>query len=430
MVDSITPNIKITNQTEGGNNNTWGAIADTNFETIDNKFGDMTSITTTGGNTTLTDSQEIVAILYVDGTLAANATITFSGRGGFWIVYNDTTGDYTLTCKVSGQTGVVIPQDGKRLIYCDGTDILFGNTETAVAEEVLVTSATTCDILGAGSEFIRITGTTVITSFGSAANQKRFVRAAGTFKITHNASTLILPGGYDITASPGDTFIVISDASGNARVYAYQRVSQPPPVMPIGTILDFAGSSAPSYFLLCYGQAISRTSYAALFAVIGITYGAGDSTTTFNLPDCRGRVSAGKDNMGGSSANRLTNQSGGLNGDTLGDTGGEETVTLTSSQMPSHTHTFSDTSSSNGAHTHTVTNRAFTGGVGGGSGTEFLVDATTNQGNAAQATPPTSSSNGAHTHTVSGTTSSAGSSGAHNNVQPTIIFNKIIFAGV
>lgn len=423
MTDTTTPNIKLTNQTEGGNNNTWGTIADTNFETIDNKFGDTTSITTTGGNTTLTDSQEIVAIIDVNGTLAANATITFSGRGGFWIVNNGTTGDYTLTCLVSGQTGVVIPQDGQRLIYCDGTDILLGNTETDVAEEVGVVSATTCNILGAGSEFIRITGTTVITSFGSTPNQKRFVRAAGTFKITHNASTLILPGGYDITTTPGDTFIVISDASGNARVYAYQRVSQPPPVMPIGTILDYAGSSAPSYFLLCHGQAASRTTYAALFAVIGITYGAGDSTTTFNLPDCRGRVVAGKDNMGGTSANRLTNQSGGLDGDTLGDTGGAETVTLTSSQMPSHTHTFSDTSSSNGAHTHSVP--LTHGGSSTGSGFPGF-DGT----GAAYPTYTETGSDGAHTHTVSGTTSSTGSSGAHNNVQPTIIFNKIIFTGV
>lgn len=426
MTDTITPNIKLTNQTEGGNNNTWGTIADTNFETIDNKFGDTTSITTTGGNTTLTDNQEIVAILYVDGTLAANATITFSGRGGFWIVFNDTTGDYTVTCKVSGQTGVVVPQAGKRLIYCNGTDILFGNTETAVAEEVLVASATTCDILGAGSEFIRISGTTTITSFGSAANQKRFVRATGAFKITHNASTLILPGAQDITTASGDTFIVISDPSGNSRVYAYQRASQPPPVMPIGTILDYAGSSAPSYFLLCYGQAISRTTYAALFAVIGVTYGAGDSTTTFNLPDCRGRVVAGKDNMGGTSANRLTNQSGGLNGDTLGDTGGAETGTIARTNLPNVTLDVTGTAASNGAHNHDYIAPTGTSGAhetgSGRVGDPTSVTAGTN-----------TSTNGAHTHSVTGTTSSINGGVAQtdiNNVQPTIIFNKIIFAGV
>lgn len=64
------------------------------------------------------------------------------------------------------------------------------------------------------------------------------------------------------------------------------------------------------------------------------------------------------------------------------------------------------TTTTDGAHTHTVTNRAFTGGVGGGGGSDFLVDATTNQSHSAQATPPTSSSNGNHNHNVSGYTNS------------------------
>ena len=58
-------------------------------------------------------------------------------------------------------------------------------------------------------------------------------------------------------------------------------------VTPVGSILLFAGSSAPAGWLLCQGQAISRTTYATLFAVIGTTFGAGDGSTTFNLPDFR-----------------------------------------------------------------------------------------------------------------------------------------------
>lgn len=64
--------------------------------------------------------------------------------------------------------------------------------------------------------------------------------------------------------------------------------------IPTGTILDYAGSSAPSGYLMCDGSAVSRTTYAALFGVIGTTYGAGDGSTTFNLPDCRGRVKVAK----------------------------------------------------------------------------------------------------------------------------------------
>lgn len=71
-------------------------------------------------------------------------------------------------------------------------------------------------------------------------------------------------------------------------------------VVPVGTVLPYAGSAAPnSLYLLCDGSAVSRTTYAALFALIGTTYGVGDGSTTFNLPDLRGRVPVGK----GSNAN-------------------------------------------------------------------------------------------------------------------------------
>lgn len=107
-----------------------------------------------------------------------------------------------------------------------------------------------------------------------------------------------------------------------------------------GTVLDFAGSAAPDGWLLCYGQAISRSDYSVLFAKIGTTFGAGDGSTTFNLPDCRGRVSAGKDNMGGTAASRMTASAGGIDAATLGAAGGAATHALTVAQMPSHTHTY------------------------------------------------------------------------------------------
>ena len=73
--------------------------------------------------------------------------------------------------------------------------------------------------------------------------------------------------------------------------------------MPAGMLFPFAGASAPTGYLLCHGQAVSRTTYADLFTAIGTTYGTGDGSSTFNLPDLRGRVIAGQDDMGGSSAN-------------------------------------------------------------------------------------------------------------------------------
>lgn len=119
--------------------------------------------------------------------------------------------------------------------------------------------------------------------------------------------------------------------------------------VPKGAILPFTGTSVPTGWLLCYGQAVSRTTYALLFAVIGIAYGPGDSSTTFNLPDLRGRYPLGKDNMGGSGANRVTQAVSGILATTLGSVGGdqhaqEDTFTSTSTatsvvdEGPGHRH--------------------------------------------------------------------------------------------
>lgn len=113
---------------------------------------------------------------------------------------------------------------------------------------------------------------------------------------------------------------------------------QIPVSLPAGSISPFAGATAPDGWLFMYGQAVSRATYAALFLAIGTTFGAGDGSTTFNLPDARGRVLFGKDDMGGTPANRATTGGGGLNGAALGAVGGSEAVTLSAAQMPSHNH--------------------------------------------------------------------------------------------
>lgn len=160
-----------------------------------------------------------------------------------------------------------------------------------------------------------------------------------------------------------------------------------------GTVKDFAGATAPLGYLFCYGQAISRTTYSALFTAIGTLYGVGDGSTTFNLPDARGRVIAGKDDMGGSSANRLTNQSGGLNGDTLGATGGTETHTLVEAEIPVLQHKIGGTAG------RRAYSPDFNNGTAAGSGSAVW---------------------------GSSTIDNHGGGGAHNNVQPTLVFNKII----
>jgi microcystin-dependent protein len=87
-----------------------------------------------------------------------------------------------------------------------------------------------------------------------------------------------------------------------------------------GEIKPFAGATVPKGYLLCFGQAISRTAYAGLFAVLGTTYGAGDGSTTFNLPDLRSVVVGGLGNMGGTERGLLNSQVS----STLGATGGAQ----------------------------------------------------------------------------------------------------------
>lgn len=94
---------------------------------------------------------------------------------------------------------------------------------------------------------------------------------------------------------------------------------------PVGVINPFGGATAPEGWLLCDGQAISRTDYADLFDVIGTAFGSGDGSTTFNVPDMRGKVPVGFN----SSETEFDN---------LGETGGEKTHTLITSEMPAHNH--------------------------------------------------------------------------------------------
>jgi microcystin-dependent protein len=164
-------------------------------------------------------------------------------------------------------------------------------------------------------------------------------------------------------------------------------------IVPPGVVFPYAGSSAPAGYLLCDGTAISRTTYAALFAIIGTNYGVGDGATTFNLPDLRGRIPLGKDNMGGSSANRVTDAAA----DSLGGAGGSETHTLTTSELPAHNHRIANSAS------------------GGGGSSDLITTSVSANANEAYA-------NGTNNQYIE----NSGGGQAHANVQPYMTFNYII----
>lgn len=173
---------------------------------------------------------------------------------------------------------------------------------------------------------------------------------------------------------------------------------------PVGEITMWSTTSAPTGWLICDGSAVSRTTYSGLFAVVGTTFGSGDGSTTFNLPDFRGKVAVGR-NTGDASF------------DILGETGGSKTNALGSSNLPAHTHAVNDS-----GHAH-----------GGYGGTSFTVQYMSTAGGSVVTTAgPYTATNFATTATATtGITVTGGGNGtatgdAFSIVQPYLTVNFII----
>lgn len=185
----------------------------------------------------------------------------------------------------------------------------------------------------------------------------------------------------DDTGAEGSVNVVLHNLNRIPRGIRMVNKAYTPPTIGAGTgtgkragdIFLSGESSAPTDSLNCDGSAVSRSTYATLYGRIGTTFGAGDGSTTFNVPDFRRRVPVGK---GGSGTATLAN--------TLGSTGGAETHTLVTDEIPAHTHTY---------------------------GYEINVG---ESGNTEDCSAPVGVSS-------EYTTGSTGGGSAHNNVQPSLI---------
>lgn len=191
--------------------------------------------------------------------------------------------------------------------------------------------------------------------------------------------------------------------------------------MPPGIIVHYPATVVPAGYLACDGSAVSRTTYAALFAIIGTFYGAGDGSTTFNLPDIRGRVIAGYDS--GNATGRLTASTAqGVSASTVGNTGGEQAHTLVTGELAAHTHA---NSLSDPTHVHTINDPTHFHTIATSSATLGSVGDTAQGGNNAGPINTNAASTGISLNPVATgitiTNASAGSGNAHNTVQPTIV---------
>lgn len=204
----------------------------------------------------------------------------------------------------------------------------------------------------------------------------------GLFTNASDAVALKLDTLTAIASLATDDLLTAHDISAGTtgRVTVQQVLALLGSGVPTGTIIAYGSTTPPAEWLACVGTAVSRSTYAALFGVVGTTYGAGDGASTFNLPDLRGRIAMGY------------GQGVGLSNRTIGQQVGAETHQLSTTEMPSHTHSYS-----------ALTGAYSSGYVAGGAG----------QGESGQQLASTA-------------TGGAGSGAAHNNVQPSLVVNFLI----
>ena len=382
MSSTYSTRIRLEKQGSGENANTWGDILNANvIELADEAIAGYAVVSVSAGEEILTANngtadQSRNATLEIAGTLTANVTVVFPAQEKTYFIRENTTGSFNTFLKTAGGTAVGIQQGTNIMVATDGTTIVKSG-ETSVANF----TANALTVAG------NVSAATLITSGNATLNSATVTGNVSVATLVANAAT--------VTGNVGTATVVASGNITAANFIGNGSNLTGLVTLPSGVVLPYGGTSAPSGFILADGSSLSRTTFAALFAIFGTTYGS-DSGTTFTVPDLRGRVVAGQDDMGGASANRLTGLSGGVNGDTLGGAGGAETHLLTGVQ------------SGVAAHNHAYV-----------AGTTNLVDGRQQEGGGDPLTDlPTSKNTSAN--------SATDASQAHNNVQPTFILNYII----
>ncbi len=283
----------------------------------------------------------------------------------------DSRGEATIV--LSGASKVVLKDapDGNTIWTVDDVNISTGDILDSNGNEVIklvaVSSAVNeITVTNAGTG-----DTPVIASSGNDTNVNLNIRSKGTGTLALQSAAAPTTVGGTLTITGTTTTSGMLTASGGVTA-----ASSAIDVLPAGVVAYTAAASAPAGWFLCDGAAISRTTYSVLFAAIGTTFGAGDGSTTFNLPTQARRTIVG---AGGSGTATLAN--------TVGSTGGSETHTLVIGEIPAHTHT---------ENSYDLTAAFYAG------------------------------ANAARTNVNVQASGSAGGGGSHNNMQPSLVLNMII----
>ena len=318
MSSTYSPNLQIELLGAGDQAGNWGSTTNTNLGTLVEQSisGYTTQAVATGTDVTLTMTPGASATarnmyLQLTGTGGTATNLIVPANKKLYFIYNGASG--AVTVKVSGGTGVSVPVGAKVSLVCNGTDII---DATNYSSSLTVgTNATVTGDLSVGDAFtagsIAAYPTTNFTAAISGTTLTVSAVASGTLYvgqyITSGAAsgTQITAGsGSSWTVSPSQTVsstsmvaaagatsttVASTDNSTNIATTAYVKAAG----VPTGALFMWGTSSAPTGFLICNGSAVSRSTYSTLYGIVGTTFGVGDNSTTFNLPNFNGSMPIG-----------------------------------------------------------------------------------------------------------------------------------------
>jgi microcystin-dependent protein len=367
MASTYSTSLKLQLMGNGEDSGTWGSITNTNWNLAEQAISGVQTITMGNANYTLSNLNGVSdearnMVLVVGGTNSGIYQIIAPLAPKFYVVSNQTVGGYAITIGGASGSIVTVPNGTTVQVYCDGTS--FFSAQTSSAGNFNVNG----NLSVSGNE--TVTGTLGVTG-----------AISGTTATFSGAISSVSPSFTGVPTAP-----TASAGTSTTQIATTAFVAQN--AVLTGALLMWPTVSAPSGYLLCDGSAVSRTTYAALFAVIGTTFGAGDTTTTFNLPNYVNRMPIG---VGSTAA--------------LAATGGSADAIVVS-----HTHT---ASVSDPGHSHTV------------SGVMAAADRNYTTFGGEAGTYTSRGTSGATTG-ISVTNSTTGSSGTNANLPPYLGINFII----
>lgn len=288
MASSYTPLLRLVLPVAGELTGTWGDVVNAGLTNlVEQSIAGTATITIPDANYTLTTANEAAdearrAVINCTGSLSAQRNVVCPSSSKLYVVVNNTTGGFAINFTTAGGTGVLVPAGETRFVRCDGTNVV-----VAITPPVLPT--------------ISSFGASLIDDADAAAARTTLGAAASGPATT---SGLTLPTATIAGRTTAGTGAIEALTVG-ANLTLLAGVLSAAGGTPAGAVATFATNAAPAGWLKANGALVSRTTYSSLFSVIGTTFGVGDGSTTFGLPDLRGEFIRGWDDGRGVDSGRV-----------------------------------------------------------------------------------------------------------------------------